>query len=114
MGHGTDDRDVHHAAAHGAYKDFRKYKELQTRMQEQVNLMDHDLSFAPTATAAAITKRDQSAKHVMVAVNVDPAGVADQRAVLSTKGQSVRSPPGGSTLTNPRDGLVIINPLYNE
>jgi hypothetical protein len=56
MGHTTDDRDGNHAAAHGAYKDFRKYKELQTRMQEQVHFMDRDLSFAPTATAARASR----------------------------------------------------------
>jgi hypothetical protein len=80
-------------------------------MQEEVNLMHHDLSFEATTapTAAATTASDPSASHLVV--NVGPvahAPTADQRAQLLAKAQST------SKMAAPKDGVVIINPLYNE
>lgn len=49
MGNVTSDDGTNAAAAHKAYKDFRKFKELGTRMQHQLNSMHEELSVLETA-----------------------------------------------------------------
>jgi len=56
---GSDTGDTgDQAAAHDAYKDFRKYKELEGRMQEQVSRMHKDLSFETAAHKTVVAPLD--------------------------------------------------------